>query len=210
MQSLVTKFLIISVLTLFFQSCKLYEPLSDGKVQLNEQIVVNPYFANPDLDYVYKAQIEVYGHDLSGLLVVKKITENTYRVVMTTDFGNKLIDFTINQHNTKVNYVVEDLNKKIILKILANDLKLLIQEKYIAKIERKNAEVKVLEVDEEAVKNYFYFKNDTNQLIKIIQSSKRKAKFAITFESKITNFAEQIFLEHYNLNINIKLKQIIK
>ncbi|POR21765.1 hypothetical protein BWK57_08940, partial [Flavobacterium columnare] len=102
--------------------------------------------------------------------------------------------------------VVEDLNKKIVLKILTDDLKLLVQEKHIAKTERKNKEEKVLETNQ----NYFYFKNNTNQLFKIIQSSKRKAKFSIVFDVKNINFADQIFLEHYNFDIKIILKQIIK
>lgn len=206
MQSLTMRFLIISICIIFFQSCKVYEPLPNSVIEQKEQTIVNPYFANPELDYVYKAQIEVYGNALSGLLVVKKIDQNSHRVVMTTDFGNKLLDFTIGEKEVKLNYVVEDLNRKIVLKILTNDLKLLVQEKHIAKTERKNKEEKVLET----AQNYFYFKNNTNQLFKIIQSSKRKAKFSIVFDVKNTDFADQIFLEHYNFDIKIILKQIIE
>ncbi|QYS89693.1 hypothetical protein [Flavobacterium davisii] len=202
--------MITSILGVFLQGCKIYEPLENSVLEHKEQIILNPYFANPELDYIYKAQIEAYGNTLSGLFIIKKINQNSHRVVMTTDFGNKLLDFTIGEQEVKTNYVIEDLNKKIILKILANDLKLLVQEKYLAKTEREKDEIRVLETKQNAIHNYFYFKKDSNQLIKIVQSTKRKARLSIIFDTKNADFSDQIFLEHYNFNIKINLKQIIK
>ena len=49
--------------------------------------------------------MEVYGNDISGILIIKKISETTHRVVLTSDFGNKMIDFEISENDFKLNYV---------------------------------------------------------------------------------------------------------
>ena len=210
MRSLATKFLIISSLGVGLQSCKSYEPIADAKKEMVVKEIANPYFANPALDYVYKAQIDVYGNALSGLLVVKKTAEDTHRVVMTTDFGNKLMDFTITAEEVVVNYVVEDLNRKMILNILTNDLRLLVKEKHQTLAEYQKGNETVSQVKQQSRSNYFFFDIQENKLLKLVQSSKRKAKFSIVFDAKNTNFAEQITIEHYNFDIKIGLKQIIK
>ena len=33
-----------------------------------------PYFSNPETDYVYKANIFVYGQELTGIFIAKKIS----------------------------------------------------------------------------------------------------------------------------------------
>ena len=67
-------------------------------VTLENTIYNVPYFANPEIDYAYKANISVYGNDLSGIFIAKKINATTHRVVFTTEFGNKLLDFEISAH----------------------------------------------------------------------------------------------------------------
>ena len=54
--------------------------------------------ANPHIrvgeEYLYRATITAYGHTFSGLLVAKITADNTWRVALTTDFGNTLFDKT--------------------------------------------------------------------------------------------------------------------
>ena len=44
-------------------------------------------------EYLYRATITAYGHTFNGLLVAKITADNTWRVALTTDFGNTLFDF---------------------------------------------------------------------------------------------------------------------
>ena len=42
----------------------------------------------------------------------QKLNETTHRVALTSDFGNKLIDFEVSDNDFKLNYVLPDLDKK--------------------------------------------------------------------------------------------------
>ena len=74
--------------------------------------------------------MEVYGNDISGILIIKKISDSTHRVVMTSDFGNKMIDFEISENDFKLNYVLPDLDKKMVINFLKNDFRELLKQKY--------------------------------------------------------------------------------
>ena len=73
--------------------------------------VDNPYFSNTYIDYIYKAKIDIYGRKFGGILIIKKIDENSHRVVFTTEFGNKLFDFLFENDTVINNFVIEELDK---------------------------------------------------------------------------------------------------
>jgi hypothetical protein len=79
-------------------------------------------------DYVYKCQMDIYKNHVSGILIIKKISETTHRVALTSDFGNKLIDFEVSDNDFKLNYVLPDLDKKIVINFLKNDFQQLLKK----------------------------------------------------------------------------------
>ena len=80
-------------------------------------------------DYVYKAKIDVYGRYFGGILILKKVDENSHRVVFTTEFGSKIFDFLYEGDTFTKNFMIDDLDKKIIVNTLRKDFKILISEK---------------------------------------------------------------------------------
>ena len=208
MQKLTTRFLVTSLLLFFLVSCKSYKIEGAKKVESNQTNYQNGYFSNPETDYVYKAHIEVYGNDLSGIFIVKKVNDFTHRVVLTTDFGNKLLDFELSEKEFKVNYIVDDLNKKIVINTLKKDFELLLKTNH--KIEE------VLENEDNVIfksiigksTNYLYKNKKGNSLVKIVNTSRTKEKVSFSFVSKNTTFAESILIEHNNIKLKIELNQI--
>ena len=100
---------ILFLISLLFivTSCATYTLEKDLKLVTLEKSIYNaPYFSNSETDYVYKANITVYGNELSGIFIVKKINETTHRAVFTTEFGNKLLDFEVSDTNFKINFIV--------------------------------------------------------------------------------------------------------
>ena len=87
--------------------------------------------ANPHIrvgeEYLYRATITAYGHTFSGLLAAKITADNTWRVALTTDFGNTLFDFENQSGKIKTNYITPDLNRKIIIRTLTTDFKHLLK-----------------------------------------------------------------------------------
>ena len=203
---LLLSFLYSSFLLLIF-SCKTYH-LTDAKPISNSgKEVENLYFSSNE-DYVYKCQMEVYGNDISGILIIKKISKTTHRVVMTSDFGNKMIDFEISENDFKLNYVLADLDKKMVINFLKNDFQELLRQKYpvAESFENENSNIFRSELNK---KNYYLYLNKENSLLtQIVNTKKRKEKINFSFVAKKPTFAETIHLEHKDFKIDIKLFQI--
>lgn len=203
---LLLSFLYSSFLLLIF-SCKTYQ-LTDAKpISNSEKEVENLYFSSNE-DYVYKCQMEVYGNDISGIIIIKKISETAHRVVMTSDFGNKMIDFEISENDFKLNYVLADLDKKMVINFLKNDFQELLRQKYpvAESLENENSNIFRSELDK---KNYYlYFNKENSLLTQIVNTNNRKEKINFSFEAKKPTFAQTIHLEHRDFKIDIKLFQI--
>lgn len=206
MQKLMIRYLLISAFLSLFLSCKSYQIPDVVEVENTIPIIQNQFFLDESIDYVYKTHIEIYGNQLSGIFITKRINDSLHRMVLTTDFGNKLLDFEISENSFKVNFIVDNLNKKIIINTLEADLRTLLQvnHKVLKTYKTKNEIIYQTE-------NNQYFYNDliTNNLNKIIKANKRKEKVIFTFQSKKATFAENIAIEHKNIKLKIEFNQII-
>lgn len=206
MQKWTIRLLLISF-SFFFFSCKTYQFAGEKLEKSNNKTILNPYFSNESLDYVYKAQIEVYGNDLSGIFVAKKVNDSIHRVVFTTDFGNKLLDFEISDTSFKVIYVVEDLDRKLFLNTLEKDFKLLLKSSFTVDEVFENDEYYIYKSNEGKRYNYIYQSKVDSKFIKIIQTSKSKEKLTLNFDSKDGKIAENILILHQNIKLTISLSK---
>lgn len=209
MQKLMIRLLLISTILFQLVSCKPYQIQDTVVTQTSIKEFKNPYFDNPEIDYVYKAQIEVYGNKLGGIFVAKKISDSTHRVVFTTEFGNKLMDFELSDKEFKVNYIIEQLDRKIILNTLEEDFRLLLKVDHQVNDSFENDSFNVYKSNNDKRFIYFFINRNDNKLIKLISASKYKEKVVFEFESKNTTFAEMIRINHKNIKLKIELNQII-
>jgi hypothetical protein len=207
MRRLLLRNLVYSLIFILLASCKTYK-LTDAKPVLNtETRVENLYFSSKE-DYVYKCQMDIYKNHVSGILILKKINGTTHRVVLTSDFGNKLIDFEISETNFKLNYVLPDMDKKIVINFLKDDFRELLRQQYPVSdaFENGNSSIYLSKIDQ---KNYYLFFNKENKLLKrIVYTKNNKEKIDFTFEAKKHIFADSLNLQHKDFKINIKLFQI--
>ncbi len=73
------------------------------------------------------------GRDVSGILIIKVFNPGHQRIVMTSHFGMTLLDFELTKGNSiKLNYSIEQLNRKQILNLLKRDFETLFNP-YIGK-----------------------------------------------------------------------------
>lgn len=196
-----------STFILLLTSCKTYH-LTDVKLIPNsEKTVENLYFSSKE-DYVYKCQIDIYKNHVSGILIIKKINATTHRVALTSDFGNKLIDFEISNQDFKINYVIPDLDKKIVKNFLRNDFQQLLKQNYPVSESFENANSRIYLSLIDHKKYYLFFNKENGLLDQIMYTKNNKAKIDFTFEAKKHIFADSINLQHKDFKINIKLFQI--
>ena len=109
------RYLLISSFLALFISCKSYLIKDAVLIDNSLQFVQNLYFSDPSLDYVYKTHIEIYGNKMGGIFIAKRVNDSIHRMVLTTDFGNKLLDFEISENSFKVNFIIDNLDKQIII-----------------------------------------------------------------------------------------------
>ncbi len=202
------RFLLISSFLILI-SCKSY-PLKNGFDQPTKKVqaVVNPYFSNENKDYVYKASIAVYDKSFGGVFIVKKLAPETHRIVFTTEMGNKIFDFSLYNDEFKINFILEELDKKLLINILKKDFKLLVKENIVTS-EKSIQANQTLYKTNVANKKVFY-KYVESQLISIhrIGGVSNKEKVNIIFSKKEEDTAKNIQILHQNIQLNITLKAI--
>ncbi|WP_248574848.1 hypothetical protein [Flavobacterium sp. H122] len=203
-----TRFLLISLLSVTLFSCSSYK-IDAAKKENSITEFKNPYFENPQTDYVYKAHIEVYGNKLGGIFITKRISDSVHRVVFTTEFGNKLMDFELSENDFKVNYIIDDLNRKIILNTLEKDFRILLKINHKSEEIFENNNFLIYKTKNGKNFDYFFFNKAENKLSRLVHASKSSEKVVFDFVSKNTTFAEGIIISHKNIKLKIELNQII-
>ncbi|NMH27703.1 hypothetical protein [Flavobacterium silvaticum] len=166
-------------------------------------VIENTYFSNPETDYVYRTSIEIYGHDLGGILIIKKTSQGTHRLVLTTDFGNKLIDATMTNGVLTVNSIVEEFDRKLLIRTLEKDFSVILRDSF-----------PIYSSDATDVQHFSIIGDESYEIIKGLHGiekivrSKRKPKAEYTFKAENDIFAHEIHIRHFDLKLEMDLKSL--
>lgn len=200
------RFLAISLFAIsLFTSCSLKTTEGLRRVPPSKTVVENPYFSNPEIDYVYKSRIEVYGKNFGGILIIKKTGPENHRVVFTTEFGSKLFDFQFEGDIFTKNFIVEDLDRKFIVNVLKEDFKLLVNEEAKILETYGSNNLNVYKTQNDSRLNFYFFRMDSERLFRIVNTSKTKEKVEIAFTSSDGRIADTIAINHNNMKLRINL-----
>lgn len=199
---------LISIFVFCLVSCKPYT-LKKGfeSRTVTEDVIVNSYFSNPNKDYVYKANIDVYNKLFGGIFIVKKIDDEQHRIVFTTEMGNKIFDFSFYENDFKVNFILDELNKKILINILRKDFAILIKQQ-VKTIEKSVAHQRELFKTTQKNKKiyYAYFNEVLQSITRVGRHGKEKVQFLFSNIDDAT--AKNIQILHNNIKLTINLKSI--
>lgn len=166
----------------------------------------NPYFSNEAVDYVYKASVNVYNNSFGGILIIKKITESQHRIVFTTEMGNKIFDFSLFADSFEVNYILEEIDKAPLVKMLVNDFRVLVTENLNIQQKFSLGADPVVQTKMNG-KTYFYYYED-NFLKKVVNTKGPKEKIEFTFSEINDNIARNILIVHQSIDLTIELTSI--
>lgn len=200
------RFLAISVVFLS-TSCSLRTTEGLRQITSVHNEITNPYFANLELDYVYKAKIEVYKKNFGGILIIKKTSPESHRIVMTTEFGSKLLDFEYNGDTFTKNFVVDDLDRKFILNVLQEDFKLLLIENATVVTAYESETNRVYKAKNGKRFDFYFFGKSSEKLERIVNTTKSKEKVEVDFTSSDGKVAEEITIKHNNIKLRIDLEK---
>jgi len=163
------------------------------------------YFSNAETDYVYKANIAVYGREFGGIMIVKKVSDTAHRVAFTTEFGNTLFDFEVTSTDFKVNYILEELDRKMVVNTLKSDFMLLLKRSHAVTGQSEIQGHIVYKTGDDKKHSYLLIDSETNKLVKLVQQGKGRENVAITYVAKSDILAENIVIDHTNIELKIEL-----
>lgn len=192
--------LLLLISALLLSGCSAEKAVVRGNVS-----VENRYFSNASRDYVYRANIGLGGHSLTGILAARKIDAEVHRIVLTTDFGNTLLDMEIGPTHEKINYLTENLNRNIVRKTLVSDFRLLFSPRCLSDGMPQDAP---FPCEWEASKTSFAQRDSNGYLVQLISGSRRNPRVRIAFEPENDTFAHKITISHGNIPLEIELLTI--
>ncbi|MEP0263971.1 hypothetical protein [Dokdonia sp.] len=189
---------------MLFTACASYPKKNNFQERdTSEKEISLPYFSSEAKDYVYKANIEVYGNTLSGLFIVKKLGESNHRIVFTTEMGKTIFDFSFLNNVFTVNYIIDDIDKSILINILKRDFQVLIQEKFpvIASYESEDGIIYETVLGK---RTYYYSKTKLEDKIVYTRNGKEKIRFL--FSDVNGMISNKISILHTAIKLEINLK----
>lgn len=184
-----------------------------NKIEYPRNQIKNIPYALPfsENTLIYKTNISFYKNEISGLLIIKKIDENIYRIALTTQFGLKIFDFELNHGHLDIKYCVEYLNKKIIINTFQTDFKILLMQfetDQIFSIDNHDQNQKVWQFKNGKLSTN-YIQNTESKQIEIISYKKHNSeKISVGLYPYKGNIPEVITLNHHNIKLKMNLKLI--
>lgn len=152
----------------------------------------------------FKISIEAFDNHFGGILVTKKLETNHYRFAFLNEFGGKMMDFEILNRELKLNYAVEQLDRKIIQNMLEKDFAILFSEGILIENEFAQNGFSILEAEKFSGNKNLYYELNPNGELTEIHLAKGKEKVRIDLENSSKLFPE-IQISHGKLPIKIYL-----
>ncbi|MGI9552100.1 MAG: hypothetical protein ACR2MT_12935 [Aurantibacter sp.] len=194
-------------LILLFVACGSYPKKQNFEEVVSERVEINnPYFSDSSEDYVYKADIKVFKNSFSGIFIVKKMGDAHHRIAITTEMGNKLFDFEFEAKKFKINQILPEMDKKVLINVLKRDFLALIEQKPFSTNSYVKGDFEIGETLLFSKKHYYLF--DNGLLKKIVRAGNGKEKVTFLFSEINDNIANDIQIKHQNIRLEIYLKRL--
>jgi hypothetical protein len=163
---------------------------------------------------VYDTHIRIRKNEMSGLMYLRQVSEDVWRIALTAKVGQTLFDFELRPDTFIVHKCIEQLKRKIVLTYLERDLRLL-TERY-----PNPDEIALLDAPEGY--NHVRFKtpgrkgwrhltmeNVTGRVIGVAWGSKSSAKTQVLFTTFTDHVPEVIAIDHRTIfNFEIQMHQV--
>lgn len=202
--------LALSSLLLLCTDCGhfLYQDLTPISADASALRALKPAFTTT----LYRAQIDVVGKHLSGLLFFKNLPDGSYRVVFTNEMGLNFFDFHFADHTFEVIHCIEQLNRKPVINQLRKDINFFLMsdldyekgkafqkgnQKYYSFSSGKETTMYITDVN-------------TKALSRIENASARRQKVAVSITKLVSGMPDSVFVDHKLFPFTISLKQIIR
>jgi hypothetical protein len=160
---------------------------------------------------VYKTQVDVTGHHLSGLLIIKRMEDGGTRMVFANEAGFTFFDFGFTPAGEMTVYkIIDKMNKKPVIKTLRKDFRLvlMLHNPSMAATQR-SAENEIYHIRREGKDHYYYITDPAcQQLLRMERGNARKKILEATAGGYEKSVPDTIGIHHTNFSFDIGLKRI--
>jgi hypothetical protein len=159
---------------------------------------------------LYNAYVDVTSRHLSGLLLIKKMPDNSTRLVFSGETGVTYFDFAFSDKGDfKVNRIIEQMNKKPVIKTLRKDFELvMLQHPEKASYSLRDSAFSYIAFPQK--KGVYYYITDTGceRLIRMERASRTKVVVVAVMQNPTHGSPDSISISHKNFHLDIGLKKI--
>jgi hypothetical protein len=196
------------------------EASSDSIMQLEEtSLKVFPSSFNKAL---YKVKIEVYGNEFNGLMMIKEVSKDYYKVAFFNEIGLNFFDFELKPSNDpnrlelNVHNIYASLNRKGILKNFEKDFSMLLAPDLnlgnTTVLNGDQGQPAMLKLDSYKGYDCYIIKspklNTDKEIINICKALKKKKIKILISEDNKSKLPETIEIEHMNKNLRLSFRLI--
>ena len=160
----------------------------------------------------FDAGIDVVGKHISGLLLIKKMPDSSSRVVFTNEAGFKFLDFEFGRSGEfKIHHVIQQLDKKVVIKLLKKDFGLLLALPFkgapVWKSWEKEGEI-YYGVTENKEVHFFITDKDCSSLHRLESASGKRKMVSLLFYGPDLQQPDSVKLQHHTFDMQIGLRKI--
>lgn len=199
--------LLISCLFVLAGCASAYKEMQPATGDINYIQKFRPDFK----DALYKAEIDVTSHHLSGLLLIKTLPDSSIRMVFSNEVGFKFFDFEFSADTGfKVHYIVKQMDKKPVIKTLKKDFELVLMRKQAAKSAYLLKDDQYIYYVFTMQKGSFCYITDKkgDELVRMEISSPQKPIVEAIMKNYKNGIPDTIGITHKNFGFTIGLKRI--
>lgn len=131
----------------------------------------------------FKISIEAFDNHFGGILVAKKMETNHFRFAFLNEFGGKMLDFEIIDKELKLNYAIEQLDRKIILNLLERDFAILFSEDNLIEKEFVQNQSLILQTDRFIGNKKLYYELNSDRKLSKITLAKSQERVVISLDN---------------------------
>lgn len=156
----------------------------------------------------YNLKMDLMKKHFSGLLLVKRMDEQSYRTVFTTYFGLRVFDFEFIGDSLTVHYCMEPLYKEKVITLFRNDFSRLfgLSRNQVAQVYRATEGV-----NKEVYrfgKKLFYRKDLDRGVVEQISSGRGWKKTVWSFSGYESGYPSKVIIDHALFPVSLELERL--
>lgn len=190
-------------IVLLLQSC-----ITTSLHKTNKTIKYNKVLSKENTSYIYRANLNLFGNDFSGMIIIKNQEKNK-RIVFINEIGMKFFDIEFNNESYKVNHIFDPMNKKIFIKLLVNDFRFILMDNLnpdFKTYQEKESDLFAIKPKEK--KELYYFSKQSYFPKQAIKYSWLRKTVFLNYESYNEEKPSKISIKHKNIKFNMDLEFI--